>query len=136
MARAETGRATAVLLVLLLLPSLARADYRDTYRKGIEAVDRKRWPEVARLMREAIAENAKEGDRIKLYGLRFETYLPHFYLGMALAESGDCEGAVRAFDASEATGAIRGTAHYSELLNSRKFCAARVAKAAPPPPLP
>lgn len=137
MPRAGTGRATAVLLVLAFLPSLARADYKDTYRKGIEAVDRKRWPEVARLMREAIAENAKEGERIKLYGLRFEAYVPHFHLGLALASTGDCEGAVQAFDASEAAGAIRSTPYYAQLVNGRKTCAARTAQApVPPPPSP
>ena len=136
MARAVAGRATAVLIGLVLLASPARADYKETYRKGIEAVDRKRWAEVARLMREAVAENPREGERIKLYGMRFEAYIPHFYLGLALVNTGDCEGAVRAFDASEAAGAVRGTPRYAELLDGRKACAARVAKAATPPPGP
>ena len=136
MARAVAGRAAAVLFGLVLLASPARADYKETYRKGIEAVDRKRWPEVARLMREAVAENPREGERIKLYGLRFEAYVPHFYLGLALVNTGDCAGAVQAFDASEAAGAIRGTPRYAELLDGRKACAARVARAATPPPAP
>jgi len=137
MPRATTGRAAAAaLLGLLAASSLARADYRETYRKAIEAVDRKRWPEVARLMREAIAENPREGERVKLYGLRFEAYVPHFYLGLALLNAGDCAGAVAAFDASEAAGAIRATPRYAELLDGRKACAARVARAASPPPAP
>ena len=134
MARATAGRAAAVLFGLALFPSAAGADYKETYRKAVEAVDRKRWPEVARLMREAIAENPREGERVKLYGLRFEAYVPHFYLGLALLNTGDCEGAVAAFDASEAAGAIRGTPRYAELLDGRKTCAARVARAPSPPP--
>ena len=134
MARPRTRRVAAVLIGLLLAPAVARADYKETYRRGIEAVDRKRWPEVARLMREAIAENAREGERIKLYGLRFEAYLPQFYLGLALVNTGDCEGAVRAFDASETAGAIRGTPRYADLIDGRKACASRLAQAAPPPP--
>ena len=136
MARATPGRAAAALLGLALLSSPARADYKETYRRAVEAVDRKRWPEVARLMREAIAENPREGERVKLYGLRFEAYVPHFYLGLALLNTGDCEGAVKAFDASEAAGAIRGTPRYAELLDGRKACASRVARATPPPPTP
>jgi hypothetical protein len=85
-------------------------------------------------MRQAIAENPREGERVKLYGLRFEAYLPHFYLGLALLNAGDCEGAVKAFDASEAAGAIRGTPRYADLLDGRKACAARVARAASPSP--
>ena len=127
-------RAAAVFVLILLAPAAARADYKETYRRGIEAVDRKRWPEVARLMREAIAENARVGERIKLYGVRFEAYLPHFYLGLALVNTGDCEGAVRAFDASEAGGAVRSTPRYADLLDGRKACASRLAQAATPAP--
>src|SRR5688572_13771097 len=122
MARARTHLGNAVLLGLLVGAAPALADFKETYRKAIEAVDRKRWPEVARLMREAIAENPREGERIKLYGLRFEAYVPHFYLGLALLNAGDCEGAVKAFDASEAAGAIRGTPRYADLLDGRKAC--------------
>jgi hypothetical protein len=132
MTRATAGRAAALLGLLLAAPP-ARADYRETYRKAVEAVDRKRWPEVARLMREAIAENPREGERVKLYGLRFEAYVPHFYLGLALLNTGDCDGAVKAFDASEAAGAIRGTPRYAELLDGRKACAGRMARVASPP---
>jgi len=132
MPRATASRAAAVLGLLLVSPP-AGADYKETYRKAVEAVDRKRWAEVARLMREAIAENPREGERVKLYGLRFEAYVPHFYLGLALLNTGDCEGAVKAFDASEAAGAIRGTPRYAELLDGRKTCDARVARAASPP---
>jgi len=133
-ARPTARRAAAVLFGLALVPSAAGADYKETYRKAVEAVDRKRWPEVARLMREAIAENPREGERVKLYGLRFEAYVPHFYLGLALLNTGDCAGAVAAFDASEAAGAIRSTPRYAELLDGRKTCAARVARAPSPPP--
>jgi hypothetical protein len=132
--RRATGLRAAAVLGLLLVSPPARADYRETYRKAVEAVDRKRWPEVARLMREAIAENPREGERVKLYGLRFEAYVPHFYLGLALLNTGDCEGAVKAFDASEAAGAIRGTPRYAELLDGRKACDARMARAGSPPP--
>jgi len=126
---------TAALL-LLGLPALALADYKESYRKGIEAVDRKQWAAVAPLMREAIAENPKEGEKVKLYGLRFETYLPHYYLGLALASTGDCDGALKAFAASEEQGAIRGTPKHAELLAGRKGCEAKIARAAPPPPTP
>ena len=132
MPRASAGRAAAVL-GLLLLSAPARADYKETYRKAVEAVDRKRWTEVARLMREAIAENPREGERVKLYGLRFEAYVPHFYLGLALLNTGDCDGAVKAFAASEAAGAIRGTPRYADLLDGRKTCDARMARTAAPP---
>jgi type IV secretory pathway VirB10-like protein len=128
-------RRHALLVGLLLaLPCVALADYKETYRKGIEAVDLKQWSDVASRMREAIAENPKEGEKVKLYGLRFEVYLPYFYLGLALVNGGDCDGAVKALSVSEEQGAIRNTPKLPELMSARKACEARLAKAATPPP--
>jgi type IV secretory pathway VirB10-like protein len=119
--------------VVVLLPIPARADYKESYRKGMEAVDRKQWPEAAKRMQEALAENPKEGESIRLYGSRFETYLPYFYLGHALVNTGDCDGAVKAFATSEEQGAIGSTPKRAELVEERKKCEARVAKAPPTP---
>jgi hypothetical protein len=127
-------RCLAVALLILALPLSGRADYRESYRKGMEAVDRKQWAETAKHMQEALAENPKEGEKVRLYGSRFETYLPYFYLGLALVNTGDCEGAVKAFASSEEQGAIRGTPKQSELQDGRKKCEAKVAKAPTPQP--
>jgi len=128
-------RLLPVCVFLALAPS-ARADFKDTYRKALEAVDRKRWPEVAQLMREAISQNPREGEKVKLYGLRFETYLPHFHLGVALSETGDCAGALRAFEVSEGQGAVRGAPVYAQLLDAKSACQKLAGPATPPPTLP
>ena len=46
---------------------------------------------------------------------RFESYLPQFFLGRALYQLGDLPGAVRAFDASEQSGAVKRTRYYQVL---------------------
>ncbi len=115
------------LLLALSLPHPAQADYKDSYRKGIEALDRKRWDDVARHMKEAITSNPAEGERIKLYGLRFEPYFPHFYLGAAYLNLGNCDAAVKAFEASRAQGAIRSNPKYAELVDGLKSCEGQVA---------
>jgi tetratricopeptide (TPR) repeat protein len=115
-------RRAAIVLFVLLAAAQAGADYKDSYRKGIEALDRKRWDDVARYMREAIGENPTEGERIKLYGLRFETYLPHFYLGAAYLNLGNCEAATKSFETSRSQGAIRNHPKWPELLDGLKSC--------------
>ncbi len=115
-------RRPAILILLLLATAEARADYKDSYRKGMEALDRKRWDEVARYMREAIGENPTEGERIKLYGLRFETYLPHFHLGAAYLNLGNCDLATKSFETSRTQGAIRNHPKWPELLDGLKSC--------------
>src|SRR4051794_3873139 len=100
-------RAGSLALVALLVAAPVLADYKDTYKKALEAVDHKRWPEVVQLMRDAIRQNAQEGEKVKLYGLRFEPYVPHFHLGYALSQTGDCAGAIAELQTSETQGAIR-----------------------------
>ena len=129
-------RRLAIVLVALATATAAHADYKDSYRKGIEALDRKRWEDVVKHMREAIADNPNEGERVKLYGLRFETYLPHFHLGAAYLNLGQCPEAQRAFETSQSQGAIRNHPKYAELVDGIKSCETQVAKATPVPATP
>lgn len=124
--------AAGLLLALAAAPS-AVADYRDAYRRGIEAAEKGRWSEAATHLRAAAAEQPKEGERVKLYGMRFEEYLPHFQLGQALFQSGDCEGALRAFGASQAQGVVQKSPAFRTLERSRAECQKRAASQRPTP---
>ena len=48
--------------LLVLLPSLALADYKSDYREGLSAVERQDWARVDALMRKAMAEKPDEFD--------------------------------------------------------------------------
>jgi hypothetical protein len=109
------------------------ADYKDTYKQGVEAAEKGRWADVARLMQQSIAGKPAEGETIRFYGQRFEPYLPHYYLGLALSNTGDCEGALRSFGISESQGAVRKSGdQYRQLVKSRDACQTRVAGTAKP----
>jgi hypothetical protein len=118
--------------------SRASADYKDSYKQGVEAVEKSRWADAARLMQEAIAQKAVEGETIRFYGQRFEAYLPHFYLGLALFNTGDCAGALRSWATSESQGAVRKTDQFRILTRNKSSCEAKPAPpkptAAPPTP--
>jgi hypothetical protein len=62
--------------------------------QGIQAQDRKRWAQSADLMRAAAAKLSGDGEMVRIYGTRFEPYLPLYYLGLALYKQGDCPGAL------------------------------------------
>jgi len=128
-------RARVLALALLAAVgwvSVLRADYKESYRKGIEAVDRKEWEEVARWMRQAASEQAREGEPVKIYGVRFEPYIPSYYLGLALFQNGDCEGALTQWQESVKQGAVQTTGRYKALVQSRDTCRQRVAGSRPP----
>jgi hypothetical protein len=126
--------ALVALAGLLAGGSPARADYREAYKKGVEAAGKGNWEEVARQMRAALAEQGREGEQIKVYGMRYEDYLPHYYLGLALANAGDCAGAVKEWDASQSQGAIQKSPQFKNLQKKRSECDVRLAAAGPPTP--
>lgn len=133
MSRLPRLRAAAFSALLMLVARGVSADYKDTYKQGVEAVEKGRWADAARLMQQSIAGKPAEGESIRFYGQRFETYLPHYYLGLALANTGDCEGALRSFGISESQGAVRKSGdQYRQLVKSREACQTRMAGTAKP----
>jgi len=133
--RAE-GILALALVALAATSGPASADYKDSYKQGVEAIEKSRWADATRLMREAITGKSAEGETIRFYGQRFEPYLPHFYLGLALFNSGDCVGALRSWATSESQGAIRKSDQYRTLTKNRSACEARATPAKPTPATP
>ena len=133
-ARGTIARGALALLALSAYSGLASADYKDSYKQGIEAIEKSKWADAARLMQEAIASKSAEGETVRFYGQRFETYLPHFYLGLALFNSGDCVGALRSWATSESQGAVRKSEQYRTLTKNRSGCEAKATT--PPKPTP
>ena len=99
-------------------------DYRETFRKAMLARDKRQWPEVRRLLTEAIALNGTEStERITISGFgNTEQYLPKYFLGVALRNLGDCPGALNAFAQSEKDGAIQRTGQLRTLQRERDAC--------------
>jgi hypothetical protein len=115
-------RSILIALILALLATESRADYKDDYKAGVQAADRRQWSEVARRMERAIAGKATEGEQISIYGMRFEPYLPFYYLGVAQFNLGDCGAARKAWTESERQKAIMRTNFYANLKKLRGSC--------------
>jgi hypothetical protein len=94
-----TGVALAALLCVGLYPSLASAQ-DEAFKKGVQARGDKNWTEVARQLRSAIVSDGQESSRkvrggiAGVFGGGGVEYLPHYFLGEALKNQGDCSGAV------------------------------------------
>ena len=124
-------RLFGLAFALLLASTPARADYKDDYKDALEAIDKKKWPDAVRLLRSALAGQSQEGERVKLYGMRYETYLPHYHLGYALYQTGDCSGALAAWQSSESQSAIRKASQYKQLQKYKDACETRMAESKP-----
>jgi tetratricopeptide (TPR) repeat protein len=124
--RTGGARRAALLAVLLAATAagLAHGDYRAAYRGGLDAFERGEWAEAAQQMRLAIAERPEaSGPSLPL----LRRYTPHYYLGVALAQMGECREAVEALDTAEAQGKL-GRDEARELTRHRDTCRARVGR--------
>ncbi len=129
----SSRRPCLALAFLLAVSSGARGDYRSSYESGIRAMDQKDWPAAVRAFQAAARDKSAEGGQILIYGMRYRPYLPHYYLGIAYSNLGNCEAALAEWKESESQGAIRSTGEVRELARYRAQCEARVAALGPKP---
>jgi hypothetical protein len=97
---ARTLLTAVVLWLALMLSGAARADVYDDYDAGVKAAERGDWATTERIMKQVLREQASVG-RVRLYGAVFKEYIPHYYLGKALLNQGDCRGALNSFNNSD-----------------------------------
>lgn len=90
---------------------------------GIRALDVEAWEQAARLFEVAQAKAPADGEPINIYGYRYESYLPHYYRGVALSRIGKCEEALREWEMSEAEGhVLKDKKSYRSLQQFRNEC--------------
>lgn len=94
------GRSRAWLAVAALCAaSLAHADYKDNYALGLKAYNDGDYAKARELMQQALAEHPEPAARVRLYGQRWEAYVPQYYLGMVAFKQGDCSTALAQWNA-------------------------------------
>lgn len=106
------------------------ADFLASYKEGIRAIEQQQWERAAHLMRVAIASRPKEKGRLprRMY---FHDYIPHYYLGLALFEQGDCDGALQSWTESQRQGLIARRKEHEIILAKRPICDKRSVKVNP-----
>lgn len=115
------------MLAALLAASPALSDYKDSYSRGLEAAKDGDWPTVRQRMQEAIQDNPTAAPRVRLYGQRWEPYVPQFYLGLAAFKQGDCATALAQWRSSANSGVIAGVPNLkAEQDRSAAACDTRV----------
>jgi len=135
--RAGDRRYGWLFLLALLLPVTAAADYKDTYAVGLNAVKDGKWSEVRTKMQDALAQNAEPVPRLRLYGQRFEPYIPQFYVGLAAYRLGDCSTALAQWKNSASQQIVAGIPDLkAEQDKGLAACDNKVAQQTPPKPEP
>jgi hypothetical protein len=131
--RRRRAAAFVVAFMLALGTQLAAQSYLNAFRDGMTAIDQKRWADAARLMETAARGQNDTGQMVRRYGMLFESYLPHYFLGVARYEMGDYQGALDALALAEQQGAVKkNAAFYTRLQELRRNAQSRVVAAAKP----
>lgn len=113
--RRTAALALATALALAASPGAASGP-EDSFREGMSALDQNKWGVAAAAFRAALAARPEEGGkRVRVYGTWLLDYLPHYYLGVALFQLDDLEGAAAEWRESRRQGAILSTPLVTDL---------------------
>ncbi|MCP3957445.1 MAG: hypothetical protein GY719_06300 [bacterium] len=104
--RAKLAVVGSILLAILGLSQVAQADHRILYTEGLRSFEFEKYQEALMLFDAASREQPSEGEWVRPYGMRYEAYLPHYYLGACLYHLGRYEQALEAWRESERQGSI------------------------------
>jgi hypothetical protein len=123
------GRLLMAAGLVLLLASAGQGIGQPTSRKkpeefktGIKAQDRGDWRGSVPLLRQSLEKMPEDGELVRIYGTKYKSYLPHYYLGLALYKQKDCPAALKEWEECLGVGAILKTEEHRELLDYYSKC--------------
>jgi tetratricopeptide (TPR) repeat protein len=126
-----------VLWILLILFTATRASaewYKD-YENALNSIKKGRWSDAIPRLQSAISQRNEEGLNIKFYGMKFDDYLPHFYLGKAYFSQNNYQAALHEFEISLSQGEIqRSQDLFQNLKELQTLAKAQLSPAAMQPP--
>ncbi len=120
----KRGLTLILFSALGLTAPMLKADFKEDYKNGLAAVERKNWSQAEEFMKRAITDNATSSGRSFSFGLK--KYVPHYYLGLALAEQGRCRESIVALDESLRQNVISKSENLDKLNRTREGCLERI----------
>lgn len=124
MRRGGTWLGLGAALLLLAVP--AHADFKRDYGAGKRSYLSGDYRDAIDDLQAAIDENPRAEAQVRIYGMRFEPYLPHYYLGAAKFKLGDCAGALQAWQEADRQGLIRQMPEYTDMQRDMAVCQSQV----------
>jgi tetratricopeptide (TPR) repeat protein len=130
-------RTVAVSLIVLCTVSTSAAEWYKDYEAGLDHIKKGRVAEAIPRLQAAIAQKNQEGLNIKFYGMKFDDYLPHYYLGKAYFLQKNYTSALKEFDISNSQGEIqRNRSLFQNLSELRTLASTQLALSQPGPVTP
>lgn len=123
----HAGRRWLFLLALVVTGPVWASLGKD-YDTAILQIERENYEKAIPLLEEVISEVPASLPRIRLYGMRFASYTPHYYLGLAHYRLDNCEEALSSW-AVEARFKVLSGKNAESMVSGQVDCETRLVQA-------
>lgn len=106
----------------LTLASTVQADFKRDYTLGKKSFEDGDYKDAISKFQDAIKDNPQSEERVKIYGMRFDSYIPHYFLGEAYFKMNDCASAMTAWNKALEIGVVQGLDEYASLQKNMAAC--------------
>lgn len=117
---------TLCLLFLLVFVSTAEAEFKRNYTVAKKSFEDGNYSEAVKKFSDAISDNPDSAARVKLYGMRYDSYIPHYFLGESYFKLNDCTSALAAWDKALESGVIQGQDEFGSMQSNMQSCKVEV----------
>ncbi len=119
----------ACSVLLLIVASAAEAEFKRDYTLAKKSFEDGDYSEAISKLKDAIKDNPEPAARVKIYGMRYDSYIPHYYLGEAYFRQNDCTSAMAAWEKALQSGVVQGLDEYSSMQKNMAACKVDVVEA-------
>jgi len=126
MMRARLLKLLIYAFALLICASAAQAEFKRDYTLGKKAFEDGDYKEAISKFQEAIQDNPKSEERVKIYGMRYDSYIPHYFLGEAYFKLNDCSSAMAAWNKALELGVVKSQDEYASMQQNMAACKTEV----------
>jgi hypothetical protein len=102
-------------LACMLMAFSVEADFKRDYSSGVRDYYGGNYAEAIKSLERAIEEKSFAEEKVRFYGMRYEPYLPYFFLGQSRFMLDDCAGALSDWRKSLAQGVVTAQEDFDEL---------------------
>jgi hypothetical protein len=122
----STHRSIGIQCITLVLGWViavsVHADFKRDYGSGVRDYTKGDYGDAITALQKAIDQESKAQEKVRIYGMRYEPYMPYFFLGQAKFKNGDCAGALAAYKESLAQAVVQNQDKYPELQANMASC--------------
>lgn len=126
MMRSGIFKLVSCAFLVLVFASAAQAEFKRSYTLGKKSFEDGDYKDAIAKFEEAIQDNPESAERVKIYGMRYDSYIPHYYLGEAYFKLHDCTSAMAAWNKAIELGVIQSQQEYASMQQSMASCKTEV----------